>query len=234
MIQACSWRPFPVFVASNTWLLDSRHPGRISDIRRWSPGIRRSKNSGPALAAPRIRCPSRRLSPRAVDPGGDAGGNRNFARVRCGPRIVQPAAGCGIFRSQANCAASTPTSPRASGDVRSRHEQSSIGQQGIRAQRRTGLVAGAHPVCSRTPRLYCLDFSQMIGQSPGLSVGKPPPTGSIPNANSLSRSLSCDEDSQRPAQEIPVECLQMPQVKNQPVALRNRPVVKRIRRQQLE
>ena len=39
---------------------------------------------------------------------------------------------------------------------------------------------------------------------------------------------------QRAAEQIPVEGLQMAQVEDQPVAFRNRPVIKRIRRQQIE
>ncbi len=86
---------------------------------------------------------------------------------------------------------------------------------------------------SRTRRLY-FSTRAMFGQSPGMSVGSPSPTGSIPNAKSLSKSASRDCKAQRGREQIPVKRLQVTEIKDQPMTFRDRAVVKRVRRQALE
>ena len=65
----------------------------------------------------------------------------------------------------------------------------------------------------------------IFGQSPGLSVGRPPPTGSIPKAKSLSKAASSHAEFERAAQQIPVKSFEMAEIKNQAMAFRNRALV---------
>ena len=78
--------------------------------------------------------------------------------------------------------------------------------------------------CSRRRMLYSRTRSA-FGQSFGSSVGNPPSTGSMPNAKSLVKAGVEGRKAKRFAQKIPVECFQVSQIKNNPVAFRHRAVV---------
>ena len=60
----------------------------------------------------------------------------------------------------------------------------------------------------------------------GLSVGKPPPIGSMPNANSLSKVFVERSHSEGPfCQQVPVKRLDVADVENDAMAFGNRPVI---------
>ena len=138
-----------------------------------------------------------------------------------------------FFFRPANCATDRPAFPRASGDARWPHAAGFRPKAPGSAELQRVRSCKLRIQRSRTPRLY-FSTARCWANPLGVSVGKPPPTGSMPKAKSLSNSGSCRFEAQRPAQKIPIESFQMPEIKNQAMTFRDGPFVKRIRRQQFE
>ena len=90
-----------------------------------------------------------------------------------------------------DCEADTPASPHASADARWPRAAESHPRDSDAAERNARKSLSASSSRLRTCWLY-FSTCAIVGQSPGMSVGKPPPTGSIPNAKSLSNSASCE------------------------------------------
>ena len=189
--------PFPILGLPVFRIFVSCRLARISDIRRSSREIRRSKIRARQFPASRIRCPSRTHARRcAIAERGDAGGNRHLALPRRGRRIGKHSGRTKSSAPPANCAADTPASRRASSGARSRRAAAFRPRARIRRPQSRELCS----LSSSRSRPQPVVFLHLRDAGPvaGSSVGSPPPTGSIPNAKSLSNSGSCDARSERP------------------------------------